>query len=284
MKITKADLKTAGKLISLDVTAIALTSGWTNVGLSVVQYVMPPVHGIQDVILHATAPIGPVNDMLETFQLSTPLPVSDWFQGARIRNATEDEQWVIRNPTIKKKPIGFNGFTAELAEVAGDKLLIRVRYGGGCKPHSFQLNWDGEIIKTFPPKVSFNLSHNNHGDNCMALLYETLVFDLSTLKGFPEQTTDILIEVPGTILKVRYTPVKEQALHLAEQHEIPFPTIKRGYSNKYDLAEAMQDAMAQLPDRGTNIADFLAHFSVKQIGAEVGGIACWNRLFVDVEG
>jgi len=60
--------------------------------------------------------------------------------------------------------------------------------------------------------------------------------------------------------------------------------IERGYSNSYDLKEAIQDAMRKIPARGGDIADYLASYKVVNIGAEVGGIAGFNRLYVDVEG
>jgi hypothetical protein len=58
----------------------------------------------------------------------------------------------------------------------------------------------------------------------------------------------------------------------------------RGYSNEYDLGEAIKDAITKLPDRSNGISDFLASYTVLNIGAEIGGIAGFNRLYVDVQG
>jgi hypothetical protein len=57
-----------------------------------------------------------------------------------------------------------------------------------------------------------------------------------------------------------------------------------GYSNAYDLGEAMRDAIAQLPPQGGGIPDWLARYEVVSIGAEIGGIAGLNRLCVKVRG
>jgi len=284
MKIANVDLKKSGKAILVEVSAIAPSLGWTNVGLSVVQYVTPPMDGVQDIILTATAPTGPVATPIQLFELSATLDPAIWFQGVRIKNAAGTESWVLRNPTVKKQPVGNSGFGAELPEIKDDKLNIRVSYGGGCKEHSFQLNWDGIIMESFPPQVRFDLSHDNHGDTCMALLSDTLVFDLSAIKDFPEGVVDILMQVHGEQIKLRYTPPKMKAALAIDKQTIPVPVIKRGFSDKYDLAEAIHSAIKQLPDRSGGTIDFLSHYTVKQIGAEIGGIAGLNRLFVDVEG
>jgi hypothetical protein len=62
------------------------------------------------------------------------------------------------------------------------------------------------------------------------------------------------------------------------------PAEAVGYSNDYDLGAAMKDAMGKLPGRGGDIADWLSHYTVVEIGAEVGGIAGFNRMFVRVRG
>lgn len=62
------------------------------------------------------------------------------------------------------------------------------------------------------------------------------------------------------------------------------PAEAVGYSNNWDFGEAMKDAISKLPPRGANIPDWLSTYHVVDIGAEVGGIAGWNRLSVRVRG
>ena len=62
------------------------------------------------------------------------------------------------------------------------------------------------------------------------------------------------------------------------------PSEAVGYSDAYDLGEAIKDAIGQLPGRGGNIADWLSDYEVVSIGAEIGGIAGLNRLKVTVRG
>jgi hypothetical protein len=62
------------------------------------------------------------------------------------------------------------------------------------------------------------------------------------------------------------------------------PSEAVGYSNDYDLGEAVRNAIEQLPPRGRGIPDWLSTYTVVEIGAQVGGIAGWNRLFAKVRG
>ncbi len=57
-----------------------------------------------------------------------------------------------------------------------------------------------------------------------------------------------------------------------------------GFSRAYDLGEAIQDAIRQLPPQGAGIPDWLSTYSVVSIGAEIGGIAGFNHLKVRVSG
>jgi hypothetical protein len=56
-----------------------------------------------------------------------------------------------------------------------------------------------------------------------------------------------------------------------------------GYSNAWDLGEALREAVRGLPPR-RRIPDYLMRCEVISIGAEVGGIAGWRRVFVRVRG
>jgi hypothetical protein len=67
------------------------------------------------------------------------------------------------------------------AEITGDCLKITVRYGGGCMPHDFTLDY------TFLPDFSYftgvlHLSHNANGDLCKALCTGDVYFDLTGIQ------------------------------------------------------------------------------------------------------
>jgi hypothetical protein len=55
-----------------------------------------------------------------------------------------------------------------------------------------------------------------------------------------------------------------------------------GYSKAFDFNEAFRDAIGKIPV--PPIPDWLATYTVLDIGAEIGGIAGFNRMFVRVRG
>ena len=55
-----------------------------------------------------------------------------------------------------------------------------------------------------------------------------------------------------------------------------------GYSNSFSFTEAFQDAIANLPPDNNSYPDKLINVSVVQTGAEFGGIAGLNRMYVTV--
>jgi hypothetical protein len=63
------------------------------------------------------------------------------------------------------------------------------------------------------------------------------------------------------------------------------PSEATGYSEAWDLAEALRDAIGMLPPGpGANIPDWLYTYEVTSIGAEIGGIAGFNHMYVKVRG
>lgn len=57
-----------------------------------------------------------------------------------------------------------------------------------------------------------------------------------------------------------------------------------GYSDKWDLGEAFKDAIANLPKDKNPFPDKLYHYTIVEIGAEIGGIAGFNRMKVIIKG
>jgi hypothetical protein len=58
-----------------------------------------------------------------------------------------------------------------------------------------------------------------------------------------------------------------------------------GYSTAWDFGEAFRAAVAALPDQNPGgIADFLYHYEVVSVGAEIGGFAGFNHLWVRARG
>lgn len=67
--------------------------------------------------------------------------------------------------------------------VNGREVEITVSYAGGCAPHTFEVIWDGTLIKTNPPQINLAIIHNANGDMCEAYITEILKFNLDSLVG-----------------------------------------------------------------------------------------------------
>lgn len=68
------------------------------------------------------------------------------------------------------------------AEIRGDRLLLEVRYGGGCREHRFALAGGGVFMESQPVQTSLRLEHDALGDVCRALVERELSFDLTPLR------------------------------------------------------------------------------------------------------
>ena len=208
MKIAEADLKGKGKNLRLCVTAVAPTLGWTNVELTMVQNVNPPVDGIQDFILSNTPPNGVAATAIELFPFEIPIDSTDWFQGVRICNIHNETLLTLRNPVKNTAAIGKDQVWVTSCGIAKDKLVMEVSYAGGLhRNHTLQLAWDGQIRESFPVQVTLALSHNCNKDFGKAIVSETLQFDLSCLEELPMQEMRIYLQSPGNETVLNYCPV-----------------------------------------------------------------------------
>lgn len=61
------------------------------------------------------------------------------------------------------------------------------------------------------------------------------------------------------------------------------PGTATGYSDKWDLGEAFKDAIANLPKDNNPFPDKLYRYTITEIGAEIGGIAGFNRMKVTIK-
>ncbi|MCI5122954.1 MAG: hypothetical protein D3925_00385 [Candidatus Electrothrix sp. AR5] len=201
MNIIDADIKKMKRGLELDVIAFTPTLGWKDVVLSLVQYATPPADGIQDVILCGRQPGGITLPAIELHRLSVELLDKEWFRGVCITRQSDNEKLItLRTLVREKKPIGTDMVMISAAGLKGDKLLIDVSYAGGCAPHDFQLEWNGDFLKSNPQQVMFNLSHNGNGDACQALIRERLQFDLSPILEFANENIIHVKSLGGDVI------------------------------------------------------------------------------------
>jgi len=185
-----ADLVKTLSGTTLNAVAYAPTLGWSNITLGSVVHSVPPVDGIQEFILSGIPPVGPYAPAaIEMFAVSAELPPESepWIQGVRVINMYNDSLVVLRKPVKEQQPVGTDFAAIQSVGLKGDKLIIDVMYGGGCRQHTFQLNWNGKFLKSRPSQVVLELSHNANGDTCKALISQRLQFDLSAIIDNPQQ-------------------------------------------------------------------------------------------------
>ncbi|HLV29984.1 MAG TPA: hypothetical protein VKY57_00305 [Chitinispirillaceae bacterium] len=103
--------------------------------------------------------------------------------------------------TIICDPFQFNS-----VNVIGSTIEIIVQYGGGCKKHKFSLLTTGLLKESFPPQLDLILSHDSDGDECKAIVTDTLLFDLSSLFSIAEDYEEIILNVIDYNTQTHFEP------------------------------------------------------------------------------
>lgn len=67
-------------------------------------------------------------------------------------------------------------------ELRGSKLVLEVRYSGGCEEHDFTLYGLRSFVETEPPGAEVYLVHDANGDACEAALTEVLTFEIQAME------------------------------------------------------------------------------------------------------
>lgn len=73
-------------------------------------------------------------------------------------------------------------YVIDAATIAGDTLVLRIDYGGGCRTHAFALiAWNG-WLESHPVQAGVVLAHEDRDDPCDAVVRSHLRFDLTPLR------------------------------------------------------------------------------------------------------
>jgi hypothetical protein len=75
-----------------------------------------------------------------------------------------------------------DAFTIKDASIVGDSLTMLVSYSGGCKPHDLKVISNGAMMKSMPPQMNVQVSHNAHDDMCEAMITQDVTVSLEPLK------------------------------------------------------------------------------------------------------
>jgi hypothetical protein len=193
------------------------------------------------------------------------------------------------------------GGTVEAASTADDTQLAQVKSARGYEVGNYLLLqiagekpspcYEVDIaespIDIFPPEFSAALKRDPDAI-CPAVVVpydRTEVFAVANLGGKSVQlhTGGGTIEVE--VQKVDEAPEGAGVEGASSVDDVIGPPAEAvGYSDKWDLKEAMEDAIEQLPKRGGNIPDWLDQYEVVSIEAEIGGLAAFHHLKVRVRG
>ncbi len=135
------------------------------------------------------------NKQASTTDTSTMTEVSAPAQGQRLPavmpiDVNKDYAW----------PGKTDAFTFQDATIEGDKLTVKVKFGGGCKEHGFYLHNNMMWTKSLPPGTNLYMEHLANGDDCRALLEQTMTFDLTPVR-YPGQSSVKLSLTNGIEIK-----------------------------------------------------------------------------------
>lgn len=71
------------------------------------------------------------------------------------------------------------GFTLESATVSGRTLRLKVAYSGGCRTHTFAAAAPPAFLSSYPAQLALYIRHEGGDDPCLAIVNETLTFDVT---------------------------------------------------------------------------------------------------------
>lgn len=166
----------------------------------------------------------------------------------------------------------------------GDVLVLQV---AGTRPTACHLvNLERALTDVEPPGFAARMSIDPRA-RCAPMVDG---FEVAQAFRVGARRDAVVVHHAGGDLSVEVTALEaDERLGLVpgDRPGVELPQTERseavGYSRSWDLQEAMRDAIAQLPRR-EDMTDWLYHYEVVEIGAEVGGIAGFNRMRVTVRG
>lgn len=101
----------------------------------------------------------------------------DCVSGVCTWNYVDDDPYLAQCTAAGGDPL-----TITSAALDGTELVVNVTYGGGCAEHDFTLCWpDQSFAESEPVQATLELYHDDHDDECDAVLYEELRFSLDPL-------------------------------------------------------------------------------------------------------
>ena len=180
--------------------------------LSEYYYLLPPADGIWEYELSVVAESPNGAAVLVPFSVEAPWTGDSKANGARVYQASTSgpakattqlkAKKVEQLTTVQVNAVYLEGASYDNAR---QNLIVDLSYGGGCFAHTFELEWDGAVLKSNPPHYLLNLVDTSPIDPCEAYISTQLRFDLS-VPGIQIQSPSIVeIRTPsgGQTLRVQ---------------------------------------------------------------------------------
>ena len=100
------------------------------------------------------------------------------------------------NETVVQETIPFTQTPFKIKDVVlkGDTLIAKVQYSGGCGNHQFEIEKNGFLMKSLPPKQPIKITHLSDKDPCRALIIDEFKWYIGDFRGTPSGTTVLLLE------------------------------------------------------------------------------------------
>lgn len=160
-----------------------------------------------------------------------------------------------------------------------DALIVQV---AGKKPTPcHEVRIERSLLDVEPPTFAIGLWLDPRV-RCIARVTD---FDDAAAFRTAAAPREIVVRHAGGDLTVEVTELVTESRLTQLTPDLPGsgPAEAVGYSSNWDVAEAFRDAISHLSG-ADSYPDQLHHYTIVDIGAEVGGIAGFNRMRVRVRG
>lgn len=102
------------------------------------------------------------------------------------------------------EPKRSDAITINNARIEGNLMYLVVEYSGGCEEHEFELIGSYAVAKSLPPQRGIQLQHNANGDNCRALITDTLIANIEVLAAAQTKGSEIFLNLEGYGKQLKY--------------------------------------------------------------------------------
>lgn len=113
-------------------------------------------------------------------------------QSSGSSNVSASSKVLIIDQKIDRYPA--DALVIKDASIIGDSLTMLVSYSGGCKPHDLKVISNGAMMKSMPPQMNVQVSHDAHEDMCEAMISQDVTVSLEPLKAQAHNGVVILLK------------------------------------------------------------------------------------------